>query len=80
MKIHAGPRLLGHLQFGPPPATAMKKEYGSLDCAMEIVDDVQDAISHIHKFGSAHTDTIVTENREQKLSVKNAYKMWCCVY
>lgn len=60
--IHAGPRLLKHLKFGPPPASSMRVEYGALECAVEIVDDVTDAINHIHNYGSSHTDTIVTEN------------------
>ena len=29
---------------------------------MEIVDDVEDAVSHIHANGSSHTDAIITEN------------------
>ena len=41
---------------------AMKTEYGDLRCAVEIVDDTQDAINHIHKHGSGHTECIVTEN------------------
>ena len=52
------------LKFGPPPATSMKIEYSGLECAIEVVDDIDDAISHIHKYGSAHTDTVITENRK----------------
>ena len=40
----------------------MKLEYGQLECAMELVSDVDDAIRHIHAHGSSHTDTIITEN------------------
>lgn len=29
---------------------------------IEVVDSVQEAIDHIHKYGSSHTDVIVTEN------------------
>lgn len=64
IKVHAGPRLTSLLKFGPSPAYSMKIEYSGLECAIEIVEDLDDAISHIHKHGSAHTDTIVTENPE----------------
>lgn len=33
-----------------------------MDVTIEIVDDLNAAIDHIHKYGSAHTDVIVTEN------------------
>jgi glutamate-5-semialdehyde dehydrogenase len=43
-------------------------EFGSeyLDLIMNVktVDSLDEAISHIHKYGSAHTDAIVTENTE----------------
>ncbi|XP_065071424.1 delta-1-pyrroline-5-carboxylate synthase-like isoform X4 [Rhopilema esculentum] len=59
--VHAGPRLAKALPFGPVPAKSLKVEYSSLECAMEIVDDVEDAIRHINEHGSAHTDAIVTD-------------------
>lgn len=60
--IHAGPKLANHLTFGPPPARSMRYEYGALECCIELVKDLEEAIEHIHKFGSSHTDVIVTEN------------------
>ncbi len=39
------------------------KEYGSLILSVKIVNDAEEAISHINKYGSKHTDAIITENR-----------------
>ncbi|XP_038214075.1 delta-1-pyrroline-5-carboxylate synthase isoform X1 [Zerene cesonia] len=62
VKINAGPKLSSHLTFGPPPARSMRHEYGALECCIELVKDMDEAIDHIHKFGSSHTDVVVTEN------------------
>ncbi len=51
------------IPFPPPCATSLCIEYGDLQCSIEVVDDVKDAIDHINKFSSNHTDSIVTENR-----------------
>lgn len=47
----------------------MKTEYSDLVCAIEVVDDMQDAICHIHKYGSSHTDAIVTNNGKTELQI-----------
>jgi glutamate-5-semialdehyde dehydrogenase len=39
-------------------------EYLDLIMNVSIVNSVEEAIDHIHKYGSAHTDTIVTEKEE----------------
>jgi len=62
--IFSGPRLSEHLTFGPPKAEKMSFEYGALACTIEIVTDMEEAIDHIHKYGSGHTDVIVTEDKE----------------
>ncbi len=41
-------------------------EYGDLILAVRTVDGVDDAIDHIHRFGSAHTDAIVSEDAEAR--------------
>src|SRR6266481_10080468 len=38
-------------------------EYGDLILAVKIVDGVDEAIAHIHQYGSAHTEAIVTEDQ-----------------
>ena len=38
-------------------------EYLSLDISARVVDDLETAIDHIHRFSSHHTDAIVTEDQ-----------------
>ncbi|XP_066277588.1 delta-1-pyrroline-5-carboxylate synthase-like isoform X2 [Branchiostoma lanceolatum] len=64
VSINAGPLLAKALRFGPREAKSMKVEYGRLECCVEAVDGVEDAIKHIHHFGSSHTDVIVTNNED----------------
>ena len=40
-------------------AEEMKREYGDLTCMVEIVDNMDEAIDWIHKYGSGHTEAIV---------------------
>ena len=39
-------------------------EYSDLILSVKIVDSLADAIEHIHRYGSGHTEAIVTENGE----------------
>ena len=40
------------------------KEYLKLELNIRVVDDIKAAISHIEKYGSLHTESIITENQE----------------
>lgn len=62
VKIHAGPQFASYLLFSPSEAKSMRTEYSDLECCLEVVDSMQDAVEHIHKYGSFHTDVIITEN------------------
>ncbi|OBS70303.1 hypothetical protein A6R68_01158, partial [Neotoma lepida] len=62
VKIHAGPKFASYLTFSPSEVKSLRIEYGDLEVCIEVVDSVQEAIDHIHKYGSSHTDVIVTEN------------------
>lgn len=44
------------------PASELKCEYGDLTCMVEIVENVDEAVDWIHKYGSGHTETIVCGN------------------
>jgi len=43
-------------------AKDMRQEYGELTITVEVVPDVQAAVAHINKYGSSHTEAIVTED------------------
>ena len=49
------------------PATEKdwQTEYLDLILAVKVVDDLQAAVDHINRFGSGHTDVIVTADRER---------------
>jgi glutamate-5-semialdehyde dehydrogenase len=48
------------------PATEedWKKEYSDLIVSIKVVDGVNEAIEHINRYGSRHTESIVTENHD----------------
>jgi len=62
----AGVRLYGdtHAQaaFGLSPAESFSVEYGDLEATVCVVDGIDEAVEHIHRFGSGHTDCVVTED------------------
>ncbi|TYI99021.1 hypothetical protein E1A91_D01G257700v1 [Gossypium mustelinum] len=65
---HEGVTVYGGLRASSllniPETHSFHHEYSSMACTIEIVDDVQAAINHIHQHGSSHTDCIITENHE----------------
>ncbi|KAJ7427188.1 Delta-1-pyrroline-5-carboxylate synthase [Willisornis vidua] len=64
VRIHAGPKFASYLTFSPSEVKSLRTEYGDLECCIEVVDSVQEAVEHIHKYGSSHTDVIITENEQ----------------
>lgn len=50
--------------FNLKPVISFKTEYGALACSVEVVESMEAAIDHIHKYGSSHTEVIVTEDKK----------------
>ncbi len=67
--VHGDAAVLAHpaargLTPAPLPATDddWAAEYGSLDLAVGVVDSLDDAVTHIRRWGSGHTEAIVTRD------------------
>jgi gamma-glutamyl phosphate reductase len=61
--VHAGERLAAaRPALGLPAAPAARHEYSSLGVTLETVEALQQAIDHIHAYGSGHTESIITED------------------
>jgi glutamate-5-semialdehyde dehydrogenase len=48
-----------------------RTEYGDLILSVKVVADLEEAIDHINRFGSHHTDAIVTEDAEAAKNFMN---------
>ena len=64
VKINFGPRLneVADVKGQFPLVKNFNHEHSDLELAIELVDDVDDAINHINTHGSNHTESIVTKN------------------
>lgn len=62
VRLYSGPTLNRAIKFAPPLTKELKHEYSDLQLTVELVDNVDAAIQHVNKYGSNHTDTIVTKN------------------
>ncbi|KAL3911014.1 MAG: hypothetical protein SGARI_001849 [Bacillariaceae sp.] len=58
VKCLGGPRAMT-LGLCDIPAQELKCEYGDLTCMVEVVENMDEAIDWIHKYGSGHTESIV---------------------
>ncbi|MDR0432406.1 MAG: glutamate-5-semialdehyde dehydrogenase [Bifidobacteriaceae bacterium] len=66
VKLHADPRALalipGDVDVVPATEADWSTEYLSLDLAVGVVEDVEDAIEHIQTYSSGHTEAICTRD------------------
>ena len=67
VKVHADARSIGYFPSAVPASEDdFCREFLSLECAVKIVDSIDEAIEHIQEHGSHHTDSIVTESEESR--------------
>lgn len=60
--LNSGPLFNKLIKFAPPVAKNLKHEYSDLELTIELVENVDAAINHINKYGSSHTESIITNN------------------
>ncbi len=58
IQVYGGQRASEVLGLARAPAD--KHEYGSLALTLELVASMEEAVDHIHQYGSGHTESIVT--------------------
>jgi len=71
VEVRACPRTMelleGKSEITPASEEDWHTEYNDLIIAIKVVDGVDEAIAHINRYGSGHTDAIVTDNKETAL-------------
>ena len=71
VEVRACPRTMeiveGESELKPASEEDWRTEYNDLIISVKVVDGVDEAIEHINRYGSGHTDAIVTENKENAL-------------
>ncbi|GAA4236316.1 glutamate-5-semialdehyde dehydrogenase [Streptosporangium album] len=60
--VHGDARISAYGDVVPAGEEDFRDEYLSLDIAAAVVDSLEDAVAHIRKYGSGHTDAIVTRS------------------
>jgi len=61
VELFGGPRAVA--RWGLSPAESYSHEYSDLSATVVIVDDVAEAIDHINRYGSGHTDVVVSADQ-----------------
>lgn len=69
VSLRACPRALPLLGAGAVPATEddFGHEFHDLILAVKVVDSMDEALAHIHRYGSNHTEIILTENHDRAM-------------
>jgi glutamate-5-semialdehyde dehydrogenase len=65
VEIVGCPRTREIIPVAPAAETDWKTEYLDYKLSIKVVNDLNEAIGHINRYGSGHTDSIVTTSREK---------------
>ncbi len=65
-------------EFGLSPVTEWHHEYLDYKVSLKIVDGIDEAISHINRYGSGHTDAIITTDDEKASKFTLSVDSGCC--
>ncbi len=60
--------------------TDWSKEYLNLTVSIKVVDDTGQAIAHINKYGSGHTDCLITKNKKTAQKFLKEVDSACCFH
>jgi len=72
-------KLITSLKLAPATGEDWGKEYLSLKAAIKVVDSLDEALEHIEKYGSGHSEAIVTEDKSAATRFLNEVDA-ACVY
>jgi glutamate-5-semialdehyde dehydrogenase len=61
--VHGDPRVAGYGEIIPAEQRDFAEEYLSLDIAVAIMDSLDDALQHIRRYSTGHSETIITESQ-----------------
>ena len=64
IKYKCDARSMGMISCEPATEEDFKTEYLDYILSVKIVDNIDEAINHINKYGSHHTDCIITEDKD----------------
>lgn len=62
VKVHFGPKYAALSGEKADSGLQFHFEYGALECAIEAVSGVEEAVQHINQYGSGHTESVVTDD------------------
>lgn len=61
--VHGDPRVATYGEILPAGERDFAEEYLSLDIAVAIMDSLDDALQHIRRYSTGHSETIITESQ-----------------